>query len=137
MIWINARTSLHGKKDTCEVKFEILEGRGKSMKHSLKYNRSGIVFMTVLMVTIVMIIFAVGMTSASVSQSTFVQNEVHRIQAEQLAKGAFWSAYNQNGSCPPTANTSVGGRNFNVNITCGAIGGGTNQTRPVQIAVTY
>ena len=107
------------------------------MRHPLKHNRSGIVFMTVLMVTIIMIIFAVGMTSASVSQSTLVQNEVQRIQVEQLVKGTYWSIYNQGGSCPPSTTTPVGGRNFTVDVTCGALGSGVNSTQPFQIAVTY
>jgi|GEM_PF-2820196 len=57
---------------------------------------SGVVLVIVLIIIIIMSIIGASIFSISMSQSRSSRSQVDQIVAEQLAKGAFWSAYNQN-----------------------------------------
>lgn len=59
---------------------------------SLSTNKAT-VLVTVIMLITAMSALAVGILSAMGSQGVFGQNQVDRIKAEQLAKGAFWKSY--------------------------------------------
>ncbi len=56
-------------------------------------NNSGVVLITVVIMTVVMMVFAVGMISISTSQTIAGQHQIDRIKAEQLAKGTYWYNY--------------------------------------------
>ena len=53
------------------------------------------VLVTVIMLTLAMTTLAVGLLSAIGNQGFSGQNQVDRIKAEQLAKGAFWKYYSE------------------------------------------
>ena len=58
-------------------------------------NESGIVLVTVLMLSVVMMILAVGIIGTNVSAVTSGQRQIDRIKSEQLAKGAAWVRYSK------------------------------------------
>ncbi len=63
------------------------------MFKSVKKNDKGMVLTMVIMITMVMMVYTLGIVSTNVSQVTSGQRQADRIKAEQLAKGAFWVAY--------------------------------------------
>ena len=54
----------------------------------LRKDRSGIVFVTVLVIIMVMMIMTVSIISLNVTQVKVTEDDVRRIQAEMLAQGA-------------------------------------------------
>ena len=64
------------------------------MKKFLNSSReSGMVLVTVLMMTMAMSIFAISILSQRINQSSAARAQVQRIAAQQLVKGAFWQYY--------------------------------------------
>ena len=59
----------------------------------IKNDQKGVVLVTVIVITLVMMILAVGLLGLNVSQVTQGEREVERIQAKHLAMGAWWDAY--------------------------------------------
>ena len=57
-----------------------------------KNQNRGIVLLTVLMAIIILSMFLVNIIGLSLSQSNVSLAQVHEIQAQELAKGAFWKA---------------------------------------------
>jgi hypothetical protein len=64
-------------------------------KSILKNENKATVLITVVMLTLAMTTLAVSILSAIGSQGLLGQNQVDRIKAEQLSKGAFWKYYIQ------------------------------------------
>ena len=107
------------------------------MVKSLK-NESGVVLVTVIVMTLVMMIFAAGILGLNVSQVTVGEREVERIQAQELALGAWWQNYSTlYAGGEPDGSTFIepmDGKNFTV-ITTKTSDDGT--TREYDVAVTY
>jgi len=59
----------------------------------MKKNQKGSVLIAVSMLSLVMVIIAVGIITLSSSQSLSNRHQIERIKAEQVAKGAFWYNY--------------------------------------------
>lgn len=63
------------------------------MFRQLKNNESGMVMIMALMVTIMMMVYSVGVVSRGTSQTKSVEEQIDSIKAEQLALGAYAKAY--------------------------------------------
>ena len=63
------------------------------MLRTLKNNKKGVVFVTVLMIIIVMTIITLSIISMNVSQVKSSENEIRRIQSDALAQGAWAITY--------------------------------------------
>ena len=58
-------------------------------------NDSGIVMVVILIIIMVMALVSATIFSQSMSQTKTSRAQVDQIVAEEFAKGAFWTAYNQ------------------------------------------
>ncbi|MBF0484963.1 MAG: hypothetical protein HQL16_00455 [Candidatus Omnitrophica bacterium] len=56
-------------------------------------NKSGMVMMLVIAVVITMSLLVIGLMSRNISRSLTVENQVQEVDADTVAKGAFWKAY--------------------------------------------
>lgn len=88
-----------------------------------KVDKSGIVLIFVLIVIMVMAIFSATIFSQSISQSKTSRAQADQIVAEELAKGHFWSSYNQSFpsfafplSCPNCTTYSLNGRTYQASV---------------------
>lgn len=74
------------------------------MLKSLK-NESGMVLIMVLLVTIIIMVYSIGIISRGTSQVVSAEDEVDRIKAEQLVIGAYAKTYSDlaSGSSAPTS----------------------------------
>ncbi len=81
-------------------------------------NESGIVLFIVLMTSIIIMIFSVGILTQSLNEINYAQQQIDQISCDQLAKGIFWNAYaNEMGSAAGTTLTFNGtGRAYNMAI---------------------
>ncbi len=73
----------------------------------------GMVIVIVIAAIMVLSVFALGTVSRFLSKATSAESQASHIEAEMLAKGAFWRAY-QNGGLPPagfseTLSSTTGG----------------------------
>ena len=107
------------------------------MKKNLFRAKKGMVLVIVIAAIAMMSIVVMGMLSRNVSRGLTAENQIKRLQAETLAKGAFWRAY-QNDGIPPTDGLSegVGGTTYTVSYTTVAAAGpgGTNK---IETKVTH
>lgn len=60
---------------------------------NIKDNQSGLVLVSVLAISIMMIIVAVSILNSNVNLTLSGQRQIDRIKAEQIAKGQFWRNY--------------------------------------------
>ena len=58
------------------------------------------VLVVVLAVIMMMTILVIGMLGRNVSRAMVTEKQIRRIQAEALAEGAFWRAYQDDGDAP-------------------------------------
>ena len=75
-----------------------------------KMNNSGIVLVTVLMMSVIMMILVIGVIGTNVSSVTSGQRQIDRIKGEQLARGyaaVRYSKFNQNPSESPVTSPPV------------------------------
>jgi len=56
-------------------------------------NQKGSILIAVSMLSLVMVIIAIGIVTLSSSQSLSNRHQIERIKAEQVVKGAFWYNY--------------------------------------------
>ena len=106
------------------------------MKIEVLKHEKGMVLIIVIAAIMLMTIAVVGMLSRNVSQSLRDEKMIQRMQAELLAKGAFWRVY-QNGGTPPADFTeTVDGRNYTVTYTTAA-GAGPSGTGQIITNVVY
>ena len=99
---------------------------------------SGIVLVTVLMMSVIMMILAIGIIGTNVSGVTSGQRQIDRIKSEQLTKGAYWIAYSQLSANPPVAPTyttvTLDGKTFTATVSGAGAGiGGSTQSRSVTV----
>lgn len=76
------------------------------LRYRAKERESGIVLITVVIMSLILMIFAVSLLSINANQFYAVQHQIDRIKAEQLSKGAFWFAYMNNFSNRDPANAA-------------------------------
>ena len=86
-------------------------------------NESGIVLFFVLMVSIIIMIFSLGVMTQSMNEINYAQQQIDQITSDQLAKGIFWNAYSSPGFAVPAGayqNEDGGedgvGRNYQINM---------------------
>ena len=100
---------------------------------------SGIVFVTVLMVIIVMAVLTVSIISLNINQAIQTEEETKRIQAESLAmSGLALMIANQNSGAPSstlTFSNTVG--NITYTTTATIAGPGAGNTNFLNITVSY
>lgn len=85
-----------------------------------KNDESGVVLILVLVISVVMMIFAVGMVALNASQAISTQHQIDRIKAEQLAKGAHWVNYMglvELGTTLEAPPETLDGKDFSVSLT--------------------
>ena len=111
------------------------------MLRELKKNETGIVMVTVLALSIMMAVMALGVLSLNVSQVKMDEQQVDRIKAQQLALGAWAVAYSnmtQGGSTNNMILSEVlDGQTYNVSVNPSTPNSGPNVTDPYQINITY
>ena len=61
----------------------------------IKNTESGIVLVTVLMMSVVMMILAIGIIETNVSSVLSGQKQIDRIKSDQMTRGAAWLRYSQ------------------------------------------
>ena len=109
------------------------------MFRNLHTNESGLMLVTVLIMTIIMITLAIGLLGLNVGQVTTSEREVERIQARQLAIGSWWMAYSNlyTGGNPEGTgqHTFPDGKTFT--ITTDMQGPGPGQSNAYRVQVTY
>ncbi len=108
-------------------------------KSALKFKR-GMVLVVVTAAIMMMMMIVVGILSRSTSRVTASDTNVKRIQAEALAKGSFWKAYQTTGG--PAAGTTtltetVGGTTFTIDTTNYGAGTGPGGGAKIGVSVTY
>ena len=101
-------------------------------------NKSGIVLVAIIVVTLVMSILAIGIMSTNLNQAFSSKTQVDRIRAEELAKGAFWFNFTSlrdlgTSAVPPTE--TIDGITYTFNRT--STGVGPNGTTPQDIQVDW
>ena len=111
------------------------------MLRTLKNNKKGIVFVTVLMIIIVMMVLAISIVSMNVSQVLTTETEVRRVQAEIIAFGMLAFTFANQASSSPgsyiTNTYTLDGTTYNVAATVGPAGSGILGTSNLIINVTY
>ena len=101
-------------------------------------NESGVVLVTVVIMTLVMTILAISLISANVGQTLSAQHQIERIKAEQLAKGSFWYNYMSlattgSGATAPTE--ALDRKKYVPSIV--SLPGGLNGTTTYKVTVAY
>jgi len=99
-------------------------------------NNSGMVFIIVTAMIIVMSVIVVGMVSRNFSSALSGEEQKWHIEAEQIATAAFWNAYQQlnNGDTPVDHSIVQNGKTFAVDYTI-TPGGPSGST--VVVSITY
>lgn len=104
-------------------------------------NESGVILVTVIIVTMILSVVTIGLMSLSRSQVTTASSVVSTIQAEMLATGLFYQDYQNridgNTATLPTSIT-VGTKNYTVTRTTDTAGSSSqNFANQVQFNITY
>ncbi len=63
------------------------------MLRQFRNNESGMVLIMVIMVTIIMMVYSIGVITRGTSQTKSVEEQIDSIKAEQLTLGAYAKAY--------------------------------------------
>jgi flagellar basal body-associated protein FliL len=100
-------------------------------------SKKGMVLVIVIAVIMMMTIVVMGMLSRNVSRALTTEKQIKRIKAEVLAEGAFWRAYQDDGT-PPVATFSVisDGETYTVSYT-DPVDAGPGGTDSKKVTVTY
>ncbi len=77
----------------CQSYITAVNPKPDHMLKKIQKNKSGVVLVSVLAISIVMIIVAVGVLNSNVNLTLSGQRQIDRIKAEQIAKGQFWKNY--------------------------------------------
>ena len=98
-------------------------------------DKSGMIMVVVIMMVIIMSVVMIGLIGRNYSFVLSTEEQLRHIEAEQVAKGAFWRAYQSlsNNIEPADYNETVDGRQYRVTyaITPGA------ETNQVNVMVGY
>ena len=110
-------------------------------------NNSGVIMVTIILLTIVLSVTALGIMSANISQVKSTQSVIEEIKAEQLASGAFYvyqqhlnegcvNCTNQDCSlCPTIPTETLDEKAYSVLIN--GTGFGPYATDEITVSVTY
>lgn len=115
--------------------------RKRPLNLKMKNTDSGVVLVTVVIITFVMMILVIGLLSAHVNQSTSTEHQVERIKAEELAKGVMWmnhmylSTVTTANSFPGTITATMDGKAYTSSVTLS--GTTLYNSRGYTTAVTY
>lgn len=104
-----------------------------------KNNESGMVMIMVIMVTIIIMVYSIGILSRGATQVISAEDQVDRIKADQLAMGAYAKAYTDMASgsaLPGTFNETLDGKTYTVVLTDGGTTG-PNNTNTLTITTTF
>ncbi len=84
------------------------------MKNTGLNDQKGMILIIVIVAIMLMSIVVMGVLSRNVSKSLSDEKSIQNLQAELLAKGGFWRAY-QNGGVPPADfSETIAGKTYNV-----------------------
>ncbi|MCK5580371.1 MAG: hypothetical protein KAJ18_03770 [Candidatus Omnitrophica bacterium] len=104
-----------------------------------KKDKSGIILVTVILMSIILSIVAIGIMSTYVSQVKSTSSVIQDIKAEQLATGLFYQYHQQqldgNGTSP--ASVTMDGRTYSISLTNTNPGGTPNSTNLINVVVSY
>ena len=103
--------------------------------HVLK-GQKGMIMVIVIAGIMLMSILVVGILSRSVSRSLGDEKTAQLLQAELLAKGGFWRAYQGAGAVPASFSETVGGRTYTISYIKN-IGAGPSGTDEIITQVHY
>lgn len=101
-------------------------------------NNSGIVLVTVIIMTLVLSIFVISLISTNMNEALSCQHQIERIKAEQLAKGLMWYNYmnlvNTNMPAPLPLLIELDRKKYFPTISSGAPGPNNTTTQSISIA---
>ncbi len=105
-------------------------------------NESGVVLVTVLAVSIVLMIFTIGILSSNINQIALGHQTINRIKAEEFGKGYYWIQHmrlsnGQSQVYPVTSGVTLDGKTFTQSTTPVGVQTGINQTQRYDISVDY
>lgn len=103
-------------------------------------NESGMVLVVATTFILAMSLVVIGILSRNVSQGLSADTQFKKIQAEQLARGAWWQAYgalSTGASIPSNYTITQHGVTYSINFSVGTAGTGPNNTTPVLININY
>ncbi len=100
-------------------------------------NESGMVLIMVLMVTIIIMVYTIGILTRGASHVISAEDQVDHIKAEQLAIGAYAKTYSDlaaGGAMPGTLTETLDNKTFSVSVT--AANTGPNSTNTLTFTTT-
>lgn len=105
-------------------------------------NKSGVILVTVVILTIILSIVTIGIMSLNVSQVKTASSVVDTIKTEQLATGLFYQDYQRRidglGETSRPTNIIVGSKIYTITRTTDINGGvNNNNTNQIQFNITY
>jgi len=110
-------------------------------------NESGVVLFIVLMTSIIIMIYSVGILTQSVNEINYAQQQIDQITTDQLSKGVFWNAYasgmtNLPGQVcqSPSGSSSTctsSGRTYNMTVTPNTSNNSTNPIGQFTVTTSY
>lgn len=109
------------------------------MLNHRKNNESGMVLIMVLMVTIIIMVYSIGILSRGASQVLSAEDQVDHIKAEQLTIGAYAKAYTDmagGSSMPGSFNENLDGKTYAVVVTSQG-STGPNNTNTLTFNTTF
>lgn len=110
-------------------------------KDIFKNENKATVLITVIMMVLAMTTLSIGILGAMGSQGLLGQNQVNRIQAEQLAKGAFWQFYIRRAttgvSAPLTITETLDGETYTASASTDVPGTGPENTSEITTTTSY
>ena len=114
----------------------------KKISVQLKANKEGMILLTILIISIVLSILALGIISMNVNAVSTSQGEVDRIKAEQLAKGVSWVAYSSLASYGSinsmnVINATLDNKTYSTSRSSGISTSGPFQTDPYTVTINY
>lgn len=104
-------------------------------------NESGVILVTVIVLTFILAIVAIGIMSLNVSQVKTATSVVDAIKAEQLATGIFYQDYQRRidglPAPPSSQQITIGAKTYTVTRTADITVGTPNNTNQIQFNITY
>jgi len=126
---------------TCPQCESYIEKKEKTMKNDLiKKEDKATVLVTVIMLVLAMTILSIGILGAMGSQGLLGQNQVDRIKAEQLVKGAFWKYYIQQAQGNLSAVTiteTLDGKTYTATVSPAVAAAGPHSTYTITTTTNY
>jgi len=108
-------------------------------KTTVKNKESGAILITVSVLSLVMMIIALGIISLSTSQSITNQHQIERIKADQFAEGAWWFKYSGQivGSGANPSSETIDGKTYTITINAPTVDTGPYSTETYSVQVQY